>query len=72
MAEYQVEIERSAVKELEQLNLEVLGRASQFIEQLADDPRPRGCAKLGGSKNTYRLRVGDYRMLYQVGDKSAW
>jgi mRNA interferase RelE/StbE len=37
------------------------------IDALADDPRPSGCAKLAG-RDDYRIRVGDYRVVYAVDD----
>jgi len=39
------------------------------INSLASDPRPHGCVKLSGRENTYRIRYGDYRVLYQVRDE---
>ena len=36
------------------------------IEGLADDPMPVGCKKLAGSEHTYRIRVGDYRIVYDI------
>ncbi len=39
------------------------------IDSLALDPRQRGCIKLSGGDNTYRLRSGDYRVLYQIHDE---
>jgi mRNA interferase RelE/StbE len=41
------------------------------MERLADKPRPRGTKKLVGAENLWRLRVGTYRILYEVDDKSA-
>ena len=43
-------------------------RVLSAIEALADDPRPVGVRKITGTENTYRLRVGDYRIVYEIGD----
>ncbi len=67
MAKYSVTLARSAVKELERLNSSVVGRLMQKIEQLSDGPRPAGC-KLAGEENLWRVRVGDYRIVYSVYD----
>lgn len=41
-------------------------RIASAIDALADDPRPSGCKKLVGSEHTYRIRVGDYRIVYDI------
>jgi mRNA interferase RelE/StbE len=43
-------------------------RLAPVIDRLADEPRPQGVVKLIGTKNGYRLRIGDYRVLYDVFD----
>jgi mRNA interferase RelE/StbE len=43
-------------------------RVVETIQSLANDPRPPGCRKLSGSKNDWRIRVGDYRILYEIAD----
>ena len=40
------------------------------IRMLAQEPRPRGCRKLTTTRNDYRVRVGDYRVVYEVDDTS--
>lgn len=40
------------------------------IDDLANDPRPTGCVKLAGEEALYRVRVGDYRILYQIHDRA--
>lgn len=64
--EHKVTILPSARRELEALPAKVIGRAATAIAQLKHDPRPRGCRKLATGKSDYRLRVGDYGVLYQV------
>ena len=65
---YTVIIERSAVRDLKRLSPSIRGRVDAHIRALADDPRPQGVEKLSGSESSYRLRVGDYRILYEIHD----
>lgn len=65
---YQVIFSRSARKELETLDAATVNRIFPRIEDLRNDPRPSGCRKLVGSENTWRIRVGDYRVLYSLDD----
>lgn len=67
MASYSVFIKPSAVKELEDVPLRERRRLALGIEQLANNPRPRGVQKLAGTER-YRLRQGDYRIVYAVDD----
>lgn len=70
MAQYQIEIRRTAIKELAELSPDLGRRILEAIESLAPNPRPRQCRKLKGSENCYRLRIGAYRVLYQIDDKA--
>lgn len=65
---YTVIVERQAEKALRRLPREVLSRVDRLILRLADDPRPAGCKKLKGYENLYRLRVGNWRIVYAVED----
>ena len=67
MASYRLQIKTSAAKELEAVPLKDRRRIVRRIQNLADDPRPSGCEKLSGHEK-YRLRQGDYRILYAVDD----
>jgi len=67
VASYSLQIKRSAAKELEALPLKDRRRVVRRIHDLASDPRPAGCEKLSGLEK-YRLRQGDYRVLYSVDD----
>lgn len=69
MAEYQVELSHRAVKQFLNLGVTVRDRIRAKIDALAEDPRPRGCEKLEGMKASYRVRVGDYRIVYAVSDE---
>jgi mRNA interferase RelE/StbE len=64
---YALDIKASARKELRKLDVPVLKRIVEAIENLADDPRPAGCKKLK-ARDGYRIRVGDYRVVYTVDD----
>lgn len=67
MGSYDLRIKPSALKELEALSLDDRQRVVQRIQALREDARPRGCEKLtGGSR--YRVRQGDFRILYEVDD----
>lgn len=68
MASYKIEIKKSAVKEIENLPSVVLKRVIFHIQELSDDPRPNGCKKLSGDEK-YRIRVGDYRILYEIEEE---
>ncbi len=65
---YRVEIKASAVKEIAALPKRAQRRVVSAIDALADDPRPDGVRKLAGSEDVYRVRVGDYRIVYQIFD----
>ncbi|MCO6458180.1 MAG: type II toxin-antitoxin system RelE/ParE family toxin [Pirellulaceae bacterium] len=67
-AEYQIVFARSARRELENLPRPLSLRVLRRIESLARTPRPRGCRKLVGSANLWRLRVGDHRVIYGIDD----
>ena len=65
MGNYRVEIKRSAGKELERLPRGDRLRVINRIRSLADAPRPQGAKKLSGEEK-YRIRQGNYRILYQI------
>jgi mRNA interferase RelE/StbE len=64
---YAIEIKASAAREIEALPLRERIQVVERIGLLADDPRPRGCEKLVGGER-YRVRQGDYRIVYSVED----
>ena len=65
MANYSIEIKKSAAKEIASLPKSDIARIVEKIERLATDPRPDGCKKLSGDEK-YRIRVGRYRILYRI------
>ena len=66
---YQVEFLPRALRQLRKLSGSVQHRILQQADELAVDPRPRGVEKLRGKEDQYRVRVGDYRILYEVTDE---
>jgi mRNA interferase RelE/StbE len=66
--EYAVVFARSARKELQALDHTVAARILKRIEALTRNPRPSGCRKLEGGDNLWRIRIGDWRVVYSVDD----
>lgn len=65
---YQVVVERSAEKDLKRLSPEIRSRVAVTLRALATNPRPTGSRKLAGTKHDWRVRVGDYRIIYEIAD----
>lgn len=68
MAKYAVEVKPSARKELERLPAKIIERIFPKMEALGSEPRPRGCKKLKGGQLEWRMRVGDYRVVYVIDE----
>jgi mRNA interferase RelE/StbE len=71
VAEYSVVFARSARHELEALDSSIIRRILPKIESLAIVPRPHGARKLTGEKQVWRIRIGDYRVIYTILDKES-
>ena len=69
MADYTVVFARSARKELQNLDPPVARRILKHIEALAADPRPAGVVKLEGANDLWRVRVGEWRVVYRISDQ---
>jgi mRNA interferase RelE/StbE len=69
MENYRIEIKRSATKELRRIAAKDQRRIIDHIRSLSADPRPAGTKKLSGEEK-YRIRQGDYRILYQIYDET--
>ncbi len=69
MGSYRIQIVRSAQKDIRGLPGTVRNRVVIKIYQLAQTPRPSGCEKLKGSKSSYRIRIGDYRVVYRIKEE---
>lgn len=68
MGSYRVALTASAEKELQGLSSKMVDRIMPRLERLAVSPRPPGCKKLKGGDNEWRIRVGDYRLVYEIDD----
>lgn len=68
MVDYNITFAKSARKELESLDAPLVNRIIPRIESLTREPRPAGCRKLVGEKRLWRIRIGDYRVLYAIDD----
>ena len=64
----EVKFSKGAKKQFRKLPLDVQQRIQTKINDLAIEPRPNGVKKLQGDDNSYRVRVGDYRVIYEVVD----
>jgi mRNA interferase RelE/StbE len=65
---YHIEFAKPAAKQLKALSLQEQQRIKSKIDALVDSPRPDGVVKLSGEDNLYRIRVGDYRIIYSIQD----
>ncbi len=70
MAEYRVDVIPSAQKELKWLSPSIVARIYPRLEALAANPRPPGCKKLQGGEREWRIRVGEYRVIYTIDDST--
>jgi len=69
VTKYEIEYAPAAAKYLSKLrNSKLKSRLDAAIEKLAENPRPSGCKKLVGRGNLYRVRTGEYRVIYRVDD----
>jgi mRNA interferase RelE/StbE len=68
MADYSITFARSARKELEALPNSLITRIFNKIEALNSKPRPHQCRKLQGFNDLWRIRIGDYRVIYSIDD----
>ena len=70
MPSYEIVFARSARKELQAVSMTVAERIMEKIELLASNPRPSGCKKLRGQSSSWRIRVGEFRVIYSIDDNS--
>jgi mRNA interferase RelE/StbE len=70
VANYELQIKPSAVKEIEKIPRKDRPKIVQKIRALAGNPRPHGCEKLSAEEK-YRVRQGDYRVVYSVDDDQS-
>ena len=67
---YEVLLEHAAERDLKRLSAEDYHRIIPHLKALAHDPRPPDCRKLSGSRGDWRIRVGDYRAVYEIDDRA--
>ena len=70
MNSYRVALTTSAEKELNGLPVKLIKRILGRLEALASNPRPPGCKKLVGGDKEWRIRIGDWRVVYEIDDKA--
>ena len=66
---HEVLLEKQAEKDLRDLESDLFTRVIQEIRALGGNPRPSGCRKLKGSRGDWRIRVGAYRVLYEIDNR---
>ena len=70
MPPYSIRLKASVEKDLRRLARDLLRRVLKRIDELGEDPFPRQAAKLSGEERLFRVRVGDYRIIYEVDTKT--
>ncbi len=70
MVKYKLTFKPTVEKDLRSLPSKVVSRVMLWIERLKEDPLPRQAIKLTGAEKLYRLRVGDYRIIYEFDIKA--
>ena len=66
MGSFNLQWRKSTSKDLRRIPREAVSRIVAAVAKLAEEPLPRGSEKLSGSERTYRIRVGDYRIVYEL------
>ena len=69
MSLYRVEISKKVMKSIEKLPRSYIPKIYTTITSLSKNPRPDGCKKLIGYSNYWRIRIGDYRIIYSIEDQ---
>ena len=67
---FQISIERSAQKSLTKISKADQDKIIRSIQSLSDNPRPHGCKKLS-SREAWRIRIGNYRVIYEIDDRHS-
>lgn len=66
---YEVLLERRAERDIKRLPKEVFDRIIPHLKALSENPKPSGCRKISGSRSDWRIRIGDYRVIYEVSEQ---
>ncbi len=72
MSRYRIELPKSVSKTLRKLPRSEVGRIELAIDALTENPWPSGCKAVIGMKDVYRIRIGNYRVVYQVNEATIW
>ena len=70
MSNYIIELTRSAEKDLDALPKKALAKIAEQLDELEENPRPIGYIQLKGGDKLFRIRVGDYRIIYAIDDEA--
>ncbi len=65
---YEVIVPRNVQKDIDELSENLRDRIEDALENLAEDPRPNGVVQMKGSDSRYRIRIGNYRVVYDIND----
>jgi len=68
---HEVYLERRAERDLRRLRADDFDRIIRHIKDLGATPRPAGCRKIIGTERDWRIRVGDYRIIYEIDDEAS-
>jgi mRNA interferase RelE/StbE len=68
MVSYRIDYAKGVDKDFRKIPVKFADRIAASIDKLAANPRPPSCVKLVGFDSEYRIRVGDYRIIYQIND----
>jgi mRNA interferase RelE/StbE len=66
---FELRLKKSAEKELKQIKGTILYKVDSTLRALTSEPRPKGALKIRGENNLFRIRCGDYRIIYEVNQK---
>ena len=69
MVSYKIEWRRSTKKDFKGISKSEIPKIIKAVENLSENPHPSGSKKLTGSEFTYRMRIGNYRVIYEIHDK---
>jgi mRNA interferase RelE/StbE len=69
MTKYRIEVSATAERQLKKIQREDAVRILRSMSLLASEPRPDGCRKMSGYDHLYRIRVGNYRVIYEITEK---
>lgn len=67
---YEILLVKQAEKDLKNLPIQIFDRVITAVKDLSSNPRPSGCLKLKNLSQDYRIRVGDYRIIYEIDNKN--